>query len=110
MDNSWDGFRWINADDGDHNIYSYYRVGDDGTTCVCILNMSGELWTNAEIGVPPADHYKRLLDSDMKRFGGSGKRRRKEYRIIKGERNGFPQHLKLNLPPLSAILLEGVDR
>ena len=109
MDNSWDGFRWIDADDGDRNIFSYYRIGDDGRVCLCILNLSGNLWTNAEIGVPAADHYELLLDSDLKRFGGSGKRRRKKYRVIRGERNGFPQHLKLNLPPLSAILLENAE-
>ncbi len=109
QDNNWDGFRWIDADDADHNVYSYYRVGDDGSTCLCILNLSGTEWKNAEFGVPSAAYYERLLDTDMIRFGGTGRRRRKQYKLLKGERNGYPKHIRLNLPPLSAILLERRD-
>ena len=56
--------------------------------------------------MPEGYAYERLLDTDMKRFGGTGKRRKKTYKVLKGERNGQKQHLKLNLPPLSAIILE----
>jgi len=106
MDNTWDGFAWIDADDMDRNVYSYCRFGADGQACLCVLNLSGQEWRNVELGVPEGYAYERLLDTDMKRFGGTGKRRKKTYKVIKGERNGQKQHLKLNLPPLSAIILE----
>ena len=106
LDNTWDGFSWIDADDMDHNIYSYIRRGDDGSTCLCVLNLSGQTWQNAEIGVPESGSYDRILDTDMKRYGGGGKRRKKTYKTINGPRHGQPQHIRLNLPPLSAIILE----
>ncbi|MBQ9060950.1 MAG: alpha amylase C-terminal domain-containing protein, partial [Firmicutes bacterium] len=106
QDNTWDGFTWINADDMDHNVYSYLRTGADGQTSLCILNLSGQEWRNVHIGVPEANYYERLLDTDMQRFGGSGRRRRKQYKVYHGQCHGQEQHLRLNLPPLSAIILE----
>lgn len=105
LDNSWDGFSWIDADDMDRNVYSYLRKGAHGEICLCILNLSGQEWRNAEIGAPHGE-YERIFDSDLKRFGGSGRRRKKIYRTLHGKRHGQMQHLKLNLPPLSAIILE----
>ena len=105
QDHTWDGFTWINADDMDRNLYSWLRTGDDGGTCLCILNLSGQEWRNVMIGAP-AGQYEKILDTDMKRFGGRGSRRKKNYRTLNGECDGQAQHLKLNLPPLSAIILE----
>ena len=105
-DQEMGGFTWINADDMDHNVYSWYRSGSDGSICLCILNLSGSRWTDTEIGVPEADCYERLLDTDMIRFGGAGSRRKKTYKVFPGERSGLAQHIKVNLPPLSGILLE----
>ena len=106
QDNTWDGFSWIDADDMDRNVYTYLRTGSDGQTSLCILNLSGQEWRNFRVGVPEAEYYERLLDTDMQRFGGSGRRRRKKYKVYHGQCHGQDQHLRLNLPPLSAIILE----
>ena len=90
LDNNWDGFRWIDADDADRNVYSYYRTGDDGSACLCILNLSGTEWKDAEFGVPHAAYYERLLDTDMIRFGGTGRRRRKQYKLKKENGTAIP--------------------
>ena len=108
LDHSWDGFRWIDADDADHNIYIYVRVGEDGSDCLCILNLSGAEWRNVRVPVPSPGTYARLLDSDMIRFGGAGRRRGKLYHTAEG-RDGGPAVLRLDLPPLSALLLERRD-
>ena len=106
MDCSREGFRWIDYDDRDHNLFSYLRFSDDGGMILCVLNLSGAEWKGSEIGAPEGGIYERILDTDLKRFGGHGRRREKIYRTLPGERHGQAQHLKLNLPPLSAIILE----
>lgn len=105
LDNSWEGFDWINADDMDRNVYSYLRKDDRGQICLCVLNLSGQEWKNLWIGAPRGT-YEKIFDTDMKRFGGSGKRRKKQFRTVNGECDGQAQHIVLNLPPLSAIILE----
>ena len=30
IDNSWEGFEWLNADDADRSVYSFFRKRRDG--------------------------------------------------------------------------------
>ena len=71
-DNSWEGFRWISADDYTQNILSYIRFDDNGDPIVCLVNFSPVQRENYRIGVPRARSYVEVFSSDEERFGGSG--------------------------------------
>ena len=71
-DSSWEGFRWISADDYTQNILSYIRLDLSGDPIVCLVNFSPVQRENYRIGVPRARSYTEVFSSDEERFGGSG--------------------------------------
>ena len=103
-----EGFEWIDADNMNANVYTYCRHGDgeDPQTLLVILNLSGRDFEEFDIGVPQADFYQCILDTDRRAFGGTGSRRKKKYKVKKGEVNGRPGHITCALPKLSAMILE----
>ncbi len=107
-DDSFEGFHWIDADNYKDNVYTYYRTaaGPDKDVVLVALNLSGRDFAEYDIGVPNADHYECVIDTDMKRAGGLGLRRKKKYKVTKGACNGYEQHITVALPKLSAIILE----
>ena len=53
-------FRWIDADNGDQSVYSYYRE-DEQNIMVVVLNMTPASYEHFRIGVPQAGSYSCLL-------------------------------------------------
>ena len=99
MDNTWDGFTWINADDMDRNVYSYYREDPDhpGEKLLVLLNCSGLDYKDFNVGAPEAACYKPLIDSDNTKYGGRGLRRKRKYKMLDGDCNNYPQHICIQL-------------
>jgi len=107
-DDSFDGFRWIDADNAQDNVYTYYRISKEEPEkiTVVVLNLSGRSFPKYDIGIPDADAYTAMIDTEQKRFGGTGTRRKKNYPVKKGKRNGYDQYITISLPRLSALILE----
>ena len=40
-DFSWDGFRWVIADEAERNLLGYERIGKNGERVLCLFNFSG---------------------------------------------------------------------
>lgn len=73
IDNSWKGFEWLNADDADRSVYSFFRKDESGKNNILfVLNMTPMRWENYLVGVPAKKKYKLILNSDEERFGGNG--------------------------------------
>jgi 1,4-alpha-glucan branching enzyme len=86
QDNSWDGFEWINANDGDRSIFSFIRKSKSGKKNVLIIcNFTPVVRDDYRVGVPFRRQYKLILNSDEERFGGSGKKRPLTYKAEKEE-------------------------
>ncbi len=66
-----DGFLWINADDADHNVYSYYRM-TDGQKYIIVCNMSNTEWNNYKIGLQDGCTLTEVLNTDFEIYGGKG--------------------------------------
>jgi 1,4-alpha-glucan branching enzyme len=73
IDNSWNGFEWMNADDADRSTYSFVRKDSTGkNSLLFVINFTPVRWENYQIPVPKKKKYKLLLNSDEQRFGGFG--------------------------------------
>lgn len=73
IDNDWNGFEWLNADDEERSTYSFFRKASDGKNNVLfVLNMTPITREGYKVGVPKKKKYKLLLNSDEQRFGGNG--------------------------------------
>ncbi|MBQ6003899.1 MAG: 1,4-alpha-glucan branching protein GlgB [Clostridia bacterium] len=106
-DDTWDGFRWIDADNYRDSVYTYYREDPykKREKVLIALNLSGLDFEEYDIGVPEAPYYRCIIDSDFGCYGGRGIRKAISYRVKKGDVNGFEQHITIPLPARSGIIL-----
>ena len=67
------GFQWLDADDAAHSIYSFLRWSHHGWSAVaCVTNFTQRPYNGYRLGVPWGGEWERLVDTDERRFGGSG--------------------------------------
>lgn len=105
IDNSWDGFEWLNCDDKDRSTYSFFRKASNGkNNLMFIINMTPMKWENYKVGVPKKKKYKLLLNSDDVRFGGQGMEVSAEITSVKENCDYRNYSLTLDLPPYSALI------
>ena len=72
MDDEYQGFEWVNADDSYHGVYSFIRKSKDGKhNLLFVCNFTPMEWKDYRVGVPKKKKYKLLLSSNEKRFGGN---------------------------------------
>ncbi len=105
IDNDWAGFEWLNADDADRSVYSFYRKDKTGKNNIMfVLNMTPMTWENYRVGVPKRGKYKLLLNSDEKRFGGNGHEIPAEISAVKETCNFRNYSIAFDLPPYAAAI------
>ena len=105
LDDSWDGFEWINANDSYRSTYSFIRKSKDGkNNMVFVLNMTPIALDDYYVGVPKKGKYKLVLNSDEKRFAGNGAELPAEIKAQEFECDGRQYAIKFNLPPYGAAV------
>ena len=107
-DHEPEGFRWIDCTDRHNSVLAYTRH-DGEQHLVVTLNMTPVPRGDYRIGVPRAGAYYEILSSDDPRFGGS---QYETYRHVRTEDvpfHGYRQSIRLNLPPLGALILAPGD-
>ena len=106
IDNSWDGFDWIDADNNEQGILSFVRKAKDGSAVLCVLNFRPESHESFRLGVPLAGAWQEILSSDDTRFGGSGKTNPRRLHTKKIPSHGRDASLVLTVPPLGGTLIK----
>jgi len=106
IDNSWDGFDWIDADNNEQGILSFVRKAKDGSAVLCVLNFRPESHESFRLGVPLAGAWQEILSSDDMRFGGSGKTNPRRLHTKKIPSHGRDASLVLTVPPLGGTLIK----
>ena len=106
IDNSWDGFDWIDADNNEQGILSFVRKAKDGSAILCVLNFRPESHESFRLGVPLAGAWQEILSSDDTRFGGSGKTNPRRLHTKKIPSHGRDASLVLTVPPLGGTLIK----
>ena len=105
IDNTWDGFEWMNADDAEHSTYCFVRQGSSGkNTLLFVLNMTPMKWENYTVPVPKKKKYKLLLNSDEERFGGWGNEIPAEIMAEKKPYHYKDYSISFDLPPYGAAV------
>lgn len=94
-----EGFEWINADDGDRSIFSFVRHSESGkSNMLFIINFTPVERPDYRVGTNCRRKHTLVLSSDDKKFGGTGKRRPKEYKPAKKECDGRKYSFRYKLP------------
>lgn len=64
QDNDWNGFQWINANDGDRSIFSFIRRDETGKkNLLFIISFTPVERPDYRVGVPKRGRYTLLLDN-----------------------------------------------
>ena len=99
-----DGFRWLDCNDADNSILSYYRLGS-GQTAIVVLNFTPVPRLHYRLGVPAPGDYSLVLNSDAEFYSGSNM-------VVQGSHHSEsvpwmnqPHSIVLDVPPLAGLII-----
>lgn len=73
LDNDWNGFQWINANDGDRSIFSFVRRDETGKkNLLFVINFTPVPRPDYRVGVPKKGKYTLVLDNEHGLLPASG--------------------------------------
>ncbi|MDO4292295.1 MAG: 1,4-alpha-glucan branching protein GlgB [Eubacteriales bacterium] len=105
IDNSWDGFEWVNANDAERSTYSFIRKSADGKrNLLFVLNMTPVERRDYCVGVPKKKKCRLILNSAEKRFGGNGETVPAELTATAEPCDDRPFRLTFDLPAYGALI------
>lgn len=103
IDGSWDGFRWIDADNSTQSVLSYRRIDKKGHEIIVAVNFTPVVHEDFWLGVPDAGTYEEIFNSDDVRFGGSGVVNVGTLHTTPVPNHNLPATLRFRLPPLAMV-------
>lgn len=109
VEDNWDGFRWLNADDNTRSVITYYRADEKGKKSLVLCNFAASRWEDYRMGVPEAGTYRVALCSEEEQYGGAGFDRETLYRSEEQPLGQWAHSITLDVPPLSCIILEPIN-
>lgn len=104
-DFTYDGFKWINCDNAEDSVFTYYRESET-EAFVMVLNLSGRSYENYKIGVPYQGYYKELIHTEKEIYEGSGSLNLEIVHSIRRKCDGLKQCIEIRLAPLSGIMFQ----
>jgi 1,4-alpha-glucan branching enzyme len=99
-----DGFRWLDCNDAENSILSYYRLGG-GQTSIVVLNFTPVPRRRYRLGVPVPGDYHLVLNSDSKFYSGSNMDVQGNYHSESTPWMNQPHSIVLDTPPLAGLIL-----
>ena len=109
VEDNWDGFRWLNADDNTRSVITYYRADEKGKKSLVLCNFAASRWEDYRMGVPEAGTYRVALCSEEEQYGGAGFDRETLYRSEEQPLGQWAHSITLDVPPLSCMILEPIN-
>ena len=102
VDDSWDGFSWLNVDDSERSSVAFMRMSQR-SYIVCALNFTPVRYDDFTIGLPKPGVLKEVINSDDTQYGGSGILNKAEIESADESFLDHPCSAKITLPPMSAV-------
>lgn len=97
LDNDWNGFQWVNANDGDRSIFSFIRKDETSKkNLLFVINFTPVARPDYRVGVPRRGNYTLLLDQT---HGAYKLKEAPVFKASKGECDGQPYSIAYPLAP-----------
>ncbi|MGE5360105.1 MAG: 1,4-alpha-glucan branching protein GlgB [Bacteroidales bacterium] len=104
------GFQWIDCNDNENSVFSFIRRARDASDfTLTILNFTPVPRDGYRIGVPEGGRYLELVNSDSALYAGSNMGNGGSVSTEQVPSHGYPQSLRLVLPPLAGLVFK-LDR
>jgi 1,4-alpha-glucan branching enzyme len=99
------GFSWIDANDAQGNVFSFFRRGADGSLLACVANFSSVPQESYRMGLPAPGRWAEVVNTDAEIYGGSGVGNLGEVNADESSWHGQPASVTMRVPPLGAVWL-----
>lgn len=108
IDNSYEGFDFIDPHNEEQSIVTLMRKGkDENEFIICILNFTPVVYYDYKVGVPYLDIYEEVFNSDDEKYWGSNQTMKNdELYAIDNKWHNQPYHIKIKVPPLGATFIK----
>ena len=105
LDNNWEGFKWINADDAARSIFSFIRRDGTGkNSLLFVVNFTPMERSDYMVGAPKKGRYTLIFDQDGAVTKESGKKT--AYTAKAGECDGQPNRIEYKLAPYGCAVFK----
>ncbi len=99
MDDTWDGFQWINANDGDRSIFSFVRYSPSKrNNLLFVINFTPVERPDYRVGVPKKKRYTKIFSTNAPEIGGAADTEPVIYQAKASECDGQPYSIGYPLP------------
>lgn len=102
------GFEWIDYNDSANSVLSYIRKDENGKKIIVICNFTPVPREMYRVGVEGVKQLKLLMNSDDKKYYGSGYYNNDKVEIEKIAHHGKLSSAKLDLPPLGFLIFKAI--
>jgi 1,4-alpha-glucan branching enzyme len=102
------GFQWLIGDDAANSVFAWLRWSRSGEPLLVVANFTPVPREGYRIGVPFAERWEEVLNSDAERYAGSNYGNGGGVATEQVGSHGQPLSLSLNLPPLAVLILRPV--
>jgi 1,4-alpha-glucan branching enzyme len=103
LDDTYDGFDWIDFHDADNSVISFLRKSPDGEIVAFIVNATPVVRYNYRLGVPETGFYRELINTDGETYGGSNVGNFGGVQSEAREWMGREHSIVIHLPPLATV-------
>src|SRR5207245_11809940 len=71
LDDTYEGFDWIDLHDADNSVVSFLRKSRDGDIVAFVVSATPVVRYDYRLGVPKPGFYRELINTDAETYGGS---------------------------------------
>ncbi|WAH54973.1 1,4-alpha-glucan branching protein GlgB [Pseudomonas silvicola] len=103
------GFQWLIGDDAANSVFAWLRWSKGGEPLLVVANFTPVPREGYRIGVPFAERWEEVLNSDAEIYAGSNYGNGGGVATEPVHSHGQPLSLSLNLPPLAVLILRPVQ-
>lgn len=104
LDDSYEGYEWINFEDAENTMWSFMRKSQTGERIIFVVNATPVTRANYRVGVPQWGFYEEILNTDAETYGGGNVG---NYGGVQANADwswqNQPHSIEINVPPLSVV-------
>jgi len=103
LDDTYDGFDWIDFHDAENSVVSFLRKSEEGDVVVFVVNATPVVRYNYRLGVPESGFYREIINTDGETYGGSNIGNLGGVQSEAREWMGREHSILIHLPPLATL-------
>jgi 1,4-alpha-glucan branching enzyme len=103
LDDTYEGFDWIDFHDAENSVVSFLRKSRDGDTIAFAVNATPVVRYNYRLGVPEPGFYREIVNTDAETYGGSNIGNLGGVQTEDVPWMGREHSILINLPPLATL-------